>query len=160
MAWLRTRKVYDAELRAFGATDPGGGLPLPADEASHPHGSHGFMGLPRLCTIDDAWEVLHTDGTTISCRLVAHKVFTNSLNRLRIRPHLSLQPGVLTPFPRRSSVADSRSQAHWVKLSLKLELEKVVDTSTCNFINARGTRTCGPFNILQFVYITSQPLTV
>ena len=51
MAWLRTRKVYDAELRAFGATDPGGGLPLPADEASHPHGSHGFMGLPRLCTM-------------------------------------------------------------------------------------------------------------
>ena len=52
MAWLRTREVYDAELRAFGATDPGGGLPLPADEASHPHGSHGFMGLPRrLCTM-------------------------------------------------------------------------------------------------------------
>ena len=66
MGWLRTREVYDAELRAFGATDPGGGLPLPADEASHPYGTPGFMGLPgRLCALQG--EVLRTDGMTISC---------------------------------------------------------------------------------------------
>ena len=66
-----TPTLYDAELRAFGATDPGGGLPLPADEASHPYGSPGFIGLPRrLCALQG--EVLRTDGTTIT--LVAQKM--------------------------------------------------------------------------------------
>ena len=66
MAWLRTREAYDAELRAFGAADPGGGLPLPSDEASHPYGTPGFMGLPRrLCALQVG--ALQTDGRTISC---------------------------------------------------------------------------------------------
>jgi len=70
MGWLRTREAYDAELRAFGATDPdpGRGLPLPLDEASHPYGTPSFMGLPRrLCALQGGW--LRTDGTTISCKV-------------------------------------------------------------------------------------------
>lgn len=54
MAWLRTRAAYDARLRALGAADPrpAGVHPLPVDDAAHPYGTPGFMGLPRkLCAL-------------------------------------------------------------------------------------------------------------
>ena len=59
-------QVYDAELRALGATDPGGDVPLPTEEASHPYGTPAFMGLPaQLCALQG--ERLRTDGVTMSC---------------------------------------------------------------------------------------------
>ena len=63
---LTLTQVYDAELRALGATDPGGDVPLPTEEAAHPYGTPAFMGLPaRLCALQG--ERLRTDGVTMSC---------------------------------------------------------------------------------------------